>query len=166
MTLAETIRLFEAIASQQPAIHQIVQNDVFRLNGRMDAKYGAFAWTQGVHSGGVDSDEYTYTFTFFYVDRLTEDAYNRCQVQSVGIEVLSDILRALADQGVGVNDYTFTTFSQRFVDECAGVFCNVELTVPVGSLCGEEYLDNEIYLADVNSLYLTDINDNFLQPRQ
>ena len=38
-------------------------------------------------------------------------------------------------------DWTFTTFNQRFVDECAGVFCSVALQVPVDTICDENYFD-------------------------
>ena len=140
MTLLETIRSIESVASQQPPVNMIVRNDIFRLNAVPDARYGVFAWLQREHSGNVASSLFTYAFTFFYVDRLTEDKSNQMEVQSVGIETLDNIIRTLDEKGVSVDsDYTIQVFNQKFSDECAGAFCNVRLSVPVASACPEEY---------------------------
>ena len=136
MTLQQVIRAFEVVASHQPSVNMIVQNDIFRLNSKSDARYGVFGWTQGQHSASVDSSLMTYSFTFFYVDRLKNDMSNQIEVQSVGIQTLDNILRKLEDFDIFVSSsYSFQTFNQRFLDECAGVFCNVNLSVPVDSLC-------------------------------
>lgn len=140
MTLLETIRAIENVASYQPAVNMIVRNDIFRLNAVPDAKYGVFAWLQNQHSTSVESNIISYSFTFFYVDRLTADRGNQMEIQSVGIQTLDNIIRQLDEQGVWSDrEYTFQTFNQRFVDECAGVFCNVTLDVPLTSVCAEDF---------------------------
>lgn len=150
MTLIQVIKAFEIIASRQPSVNMIVQNDIFRLNSCSDARYGVFGWTQGTHTTGSDSDTINYQFTFFYVDRLTTDKSNQIEVQSVGIETLDNIIRVLDAIGFYINsDYTLQTFNQRFLDECAGVFCNVTISVPVASKCPE--------IADYNE----DFNEDF-----
>ena len=139
MTLLETIRQIERVAAGQPAVNMIVRNDIFRLNSFSDARYGVFAWTQGQHSGNPDEALQSFAFTFFYVDRLTEDKGNEVEIQSVGIDTLGNILRQLADSGMIVGDATFTTFNQRFADECAGVFCSVTFDVAADAVCPVEY---------------------------
>lgn len=142
MTLFEVIRAAEAAAARQPSVNMVVRNDIFRLNTIQDAKYGVFAWTQGQHQGNLDGSVIIYQFTFFYVDRLTSDKSNEVEVQSVGVETLTNILRSLDDMGVYLNgSYTLQPFNQRFLDECAGVFTNVRLEVPVGSVCTEDFPD-------------------------
>lgn len=153
MTLQQVIKAFEMVASQQPSVNMIVQNDIFRLNSKSDARYGVFGWTQGQHSASTDSDIFTYSFTFFYVDRLKNDRSNEIEVQSVGIQTLNNILRKLDDIGVFVSStYNFQTFNQRFLDECAGVFCNVTISAPISTFCPEEFGD----------FLETDFNDDFL----
>ena len=153
MTLQQVIKAFEVVASQQPSVNMIVQNDIFRLNSKSNAGYGVFGWTQGQHSASTDSDLFTYSFTFFYVDRLKNDRSNEIEVQSVGIQTLNNILRKLDDIGVFVSStYNFQTFNQRFLDECAGVFCNVSLQVPVTSMCSEDFED----------VLNTDFNNDFM----
>src|SRR5574344_1975756 len=151
MTLLQVITAFDIIASHQPSVNMIVQNDIFRLNACSDARYGVFGWTQGIHSTGVDSNSINYQFTFFYVDRLTADKSNQIEVQSVGIETLDNIIRELDAIGFYINsDYTLQTFNQRFLDDCAGVFCNVTISVPVASKCPEIFTDyNEDFNQDV-----------------
>lgn len=152
MTLVELIKTIEVVASHQPAIKMVVENDVFRLNNKANAKYGVFAFVQGQHSTSIDSSVITYTFTFFYVDRLKHNRSNQIEIQSVGIQTLDNIIRQLDDLGIySEMEYTFQVFNQRFLDECAGVFCNVNLSVPVGSICPETFED-----------FNADFNDDFM----
>ena len=152
MTLSELIKTLEIIASNQPSIKMVVENDVFRLNNKADARYGVFAFVQGQHSTSIDSSVITYAFTLFYVDRLKNDRSNQIEIQSVGIQTLDNIIRALDDLGIySEQTYTFQVFNQRFLDECAGVFCQVSLSVPVGSLCPETFED-----------FNDDFNDDFM----
>ena len=149
MTLVEVIKAIEYVAIRQPSINMIVRNDVFRINEKPDARYAIFAWTQGQHNTSVDSDYINYTFTFFYVDRLKNDRTNQIEVQSVGVQTLDNIIRALDEAGVYSElNYTFQVFNQRFLDECAGVFCNVTLSVPIASLCAEDlgYVNDDIII--------------------
>lgn len=153
MTLQQVIKAFEVVASHQPSVNMIVRNDIFRLNSKSDARYGVFGWTQGQHSASADSSMFTYSFTFIYVDRLKNDRSNEVEVQSVGIQTLDNILRQLDDLDIFVSStYNFQTFNQRFFDECAGVFCNVSLQVPVTSMCSESFAD----------FLKTDFNDDFM----
>lgn len=133
MTLYQTINAIEVAASRQPTINTIVRNDVFRLNAIPDVKYGVFAWTQGQHSVGQDLQ--TFTFTFFYVDRLTSDRKNEVEIQSVGMQAIGNIILLLQEWGIPMQDWTAQTFNQRFLDECAGVFASVRIEVPVGYAC-------------------------------
>ena len=77
MTLVELIKTMEVIASHQPSIKMVVENDIFRLNTKADARYGVFAFVQGMHSTSIDSSVITYAFTLFYVDRLKNDRSNQ-----------------------------------------------------------------------------------------
>lgn len=139
MTLAEVIKQIEAVASAQPAINMIVENDIFRLNTIKPAQYGVFGFTQGQHTGNTENDFISYAFTLFYVDRLVNGKYNEIDIQSTGVSVLDNIIRTLAELGFGVQPYTFQSFNQRFTDECAGVYSSVTIEVPRGSLCVDEF---------------------------
>lgn len=151
MTLTQAIKTIELVASHQPSINMIVENDVFRINQSPELRYGVFAWVQGQHSGTADGNTHRLQFTFFYVDRLTADKGNEVEIQSVGMQTIENIARQLNDLGMYIDSYTFQPFNQRFTDECAGVFSTMAIDVPVGSLCGEDF-------ADFNN----DFNEDFL----
>ena len=151
MTLAQLIREIEGAAMQHPSINMIVRNDIFRINHAPKLKYGAFAWTQGQHTGNING-MMTYSFTFFYIDRLKSDASNQIEVQSVGCQTLDNILRLIEQKcDADITSYTLQTFNQRFTDECAGVFCNVNIGVQATTICGEDFAD-----------FSDDFNDDFL----
>jgi hypothetical protein len=144
MTLAQVISTIEAVASQQPHVNTIVRHDVFRINSLPSLKYGVFAWLQNQHNGRVASGMMTYSFTFFYVDLLTEDGGNRVDVQSAGCEVMRNLLASLDAMDIAVDSYTIQPFNQRFTDECAGVFCNVSVSVLAEGMCAEAHPNKEV----------------------
>lgn len=135
MTLLQTIQAIEAAAKQQTAVNMIVRNDIFRLNTFADARYGVFAWTQGQHT--ITDGMQAFEFVFFYVDRLTADKSNEIEIQSVGVQTIGNVIRLLEEWDIPLADGSWSAqvFSQRFLDECAGVFSRVRLDVPVGNEC-------------------------------
>ena len=155
--------MIEVVAAKQPSVNMIVRNDVFRLNAVPTAKYAAFAWLQGQHATQVGSSFIDFTFTFFYVDRLKNDKSNEVEIQSTGIQTLNNIIRVLEEYDVvSETSYTFQVFNQRFADQCAGVYCNVTLSVPITGYCAEFFADFNI---DFNDDYLTDdVGNGILQP--
>ena len=144
MTLLEVIGRIEDVAKSQPSVNMIVRSDVFRISSAPERRYGIFSWTQMQHSGEMSDDLITYRFSLFYVDRLMENRQNEVEIQSVGIQTLDNIVRQLDDIGISAESWTFRTFTQRFLDECAGVWCEVGFQVPVSLVCAEDYGDYSI----------------------
>lgn len=152
MTLFDTINAIEKVASRQKAVHTLVRNDIFRINAKPDVRYGALAWTQGQHSSS--GSMWKFSFSLIYVDRLTNDKSNQTEVQSVGIATIENILRTLEEKNIfPVDGYSFQAFNQRFLDECAGVFCNVTFEVGKDTVCPETYGEGD---------YNDDYNEDFL----
>lgn len=139
MTLLQVISTLEGIAGQQPTVASIVRNDVFRLNSIPDASYGVFAWLQNEHTTSEDGRFIRWSFTLFYVDRLSADKANEVEVQSTGIDTLWNVLRTLEELDIYQGGAAFRSFTQRFSDECAGVFCTVTLETLAGTLCPFDY---------------------------
>ena len=134
MTLLDLIKKIEDVAITQPQVKEIVPNDVYQLNERADALYGVFAWTQGLHVKNIYEGTTAYTFNLFYIDRLTADHKNKTEIQSVGLQVLANILLSLSGY-LGVSEARFQPFTERFSDECAGVYCTVQITAPDDTNC-------------------------------
>ena len=134
MTLLDLIKKIEDVAVTQPQVKEVIPSDVYKLNERADALYGVFAWTQGQHVMNVYEGMTAYTFNLFYIDRLTADQKNKTEIQSVGLQVLGNILRTLMSY-IDVSEARFQPFTERFADECAGVYCTVTLTVSDDTSC-------------------------------
>ena len=151
MTLYELVRHVESIASLQPPINMIVENDIDKLNAIADAQYGVFSFVKGQHTTSADSDWITYAFTLYYIDRLTEDNSNMLDIQSAGVQTLDNILRSLSQaiEGIIIGNYSFQPFIHSFADKCAGVYVSVNIQALRDSRCAQIFYDfNEDYNSD------------------
>ena len=71
MTLYDLIQTIERVASAQPSIQMIVENDIWKLNAEPSADYGVFGFRQTEHTANVNNGYIDYSFEFYYIDRLT-----------------------------------------------------------------------------------------------
>ena len=157
MNLFQTIDNIKNIALTQPNIRTASEGNVYSImNTSTDLRYGVFVITQGTHR----SDEMFnyFNFNFFYVDRLVDDMEsNRLQIQSIGIQMLNNILNTFADEyDIDLNsDIQYNPFTQKFADETAGVYCTITLEVPKDS-CAESYVEKvpvKIYNQKINMTF-------------
>ena len=149
MTLYETIDLLKKIALKHPNIGSASEGNIYEyMNANPSVKYGVFFITQGTHS--QDEMFNHFEFTLFYVDRLVDDMEeNRLQIQSIGKEILSNILTFFCEEfDAECENISFQPFTQRFVDETAGIYSTITIDVPKDVICPEEYW-NENWVAPV-----------------
>lgn len=142
MTLLEFCKMMKAVAETQPAINQTVENDVYLLNSLKDVEYSVFAYQQRQHR--EETDFWIFSFQLFYIDRLTQDGGNELETQSIGLEILSNIILTILEIGDGdielYDTPIYQPFTQKFKDECAGDYVTVTFRVAKCSICPEEYL--------------------------
>lgn len=133
MTLFETIKTINNVASTEPNINTLVlSGNVFDLNtNNITVRYSTFCCEQMTHQRTED-EFMIYNFRLYFIDRLTEDMRNRIEIQSKGIETLESILHKIRDLDIfGItSEYTYTPFTNRFEAWCAGVYCEVGIQVP------------------------------------
>lgn len=135
MDLFTTIRTIEGLAAMQPPVASICRNDIYLLNAAKSVRYGVFAWTQGAHRVSADGATLRLAFYLYYVDRLTDGGGNALEVQSVGVEVLRNVLAGMEARGIGNEGAIVRTFTERFADECAGAYAEVTFDVPAAYTC-------------------------------
>lgn len=139
MNLFNVVNIIKYVALQQPNVRQFAEGSVYDINKNPSNKYCNIVLTQREHT----ETEQTYIFNFiiFYVDRLVDNLdSNRLQVQSAGISALSNIFRTLEQEyDFEFLNKTYTTYSERFLDECAGAYANVRIEVYKDVLCPELY---------------------------
>ena len=149
MTLYETIDLLKKIALKHPNIGSASEGNIYEyMNANPSVKYGVFFITQGTHS--QDEMFNHFEFTLFYVDRLVDDMEeNRLQIQSIGKEMLSNILTFFCEEfDAECDNITYQPFTQKFVDMTAGIYSTITIDVPKDVICPEEYW-NENWVAPV-----------------
>lgn len=140
MTLHEIVNQILEIAQQQPNINYVGEGDIYELNKLPNINYSVFYMTQGAHQ--VYENTLQYTFNLFYIDRLMADNSNRLQIQSQGMLVINNIINLFNQLDIDIDivyPVTFTSFNQRFADECSGVFAEITINVDNNlGICGYE----------------------------
>lgn len=143
MTLLETINLLNWIAKNQPNVNGIVESgDIFDLNkDEYQQKYSAFCVTQNTHTVGEEFT--TYSFTLFYVDRLTLDKSNKLEIQSTAVQFFGNLIKTIMQKFDRLNwtNGDVTPFTEKFSAECAGAYMTCSITTPNNSLCAQVELD-------------------------
>lgn len=137
MTLVEVINLLNYIAKNQPNVNGIVDScDVYDLNKEeYQQKYAAFCVQQNTHQ--VSEDFTTFSFTMFYVDRLTDDKSNKIEIQSTAVEFFSNFIKTVMQKfdSLDFSNGEVHPFTERFSAECAGAYMDCKVTTKNQSIC-------------------------------
>ena len=140
MTLYQIISVLKQIALTQPNIQSATDGSIYDvMNTNPSVQYDVVHFTQTTHQSDEEWDYYG--FNIFYVSRLEDSLEdNRLQIQSIGKEILDNILRTFCENwSIEFPTITYTPFTQKFNDLCAGVYCNVRLEVPKELICADDY---------------------------
>ena len=129
MTLIELIDRLRDISLSNPVVNYFEEGDVYNLSSCPDVEYSAVYVTQGVHSGNFR--QITYNLNIFYIDRIADNESNVLKIQSDAILVLQNIINRLYRENfaLDVDSIIFTTFRERFADDCAGAFATLKISV-------------------------------------
>lgn len=139
MTLNYLVEQIKKIALLQPNVNTATEGDVYDvLNGNPSVKYGVIHLTQTTHRTQEDQD--IYGFNIFYIDRLLGDNSNKLQIQSIGKELIYNILKSLDETfDTETSSITFQPFTEKFNDLCAGVYASVNVSSFIDYDCAEQY---------------------------
>lgn len=163
MTLLELINILKKIGLQQHNIRTAEEGSVYDImNTNPSIKYNAFVISQQNHR---KTEQFAYyTFNLFVIDRLVDDLEsNRTQAQSMAIESLSNIIHILENvYDIEIeSDMNFTTFTQKFADECAGAYLQATLITENTLYCADgEYYDETQPIEIINQTKSITITEN------
>lgn len=139
MTLKQTVKELQRIALTQKNVRHTGEGDLYRaLNGDPSIKYDSVYLTQNQHQSVDGFDRYS--FNIFYISRLENlDGDNTLQIQSVGKEVIENIVRIFCEQyDAEVFGTTYwQPFTQRFQDLTAGIYAIITIEI-AASTCIDE----------------------------
>lgn len=141
MTLFQIIQILKEIALAQPNIKSATDGSIYDImNTNPSVKYDVVHFSQTTHQSDEETDYYG--LNIFYVSRLEDSLEdNRLQIQSIGKEVLDNIIRTFCENwGIDFPIITYTPFTQKFNDLCAGCYCNLRLEIPKEIICADDYI--------------------------
>lgn len=140
MTLYEVVNELKAISLRQPTVRTAGDGSVYDfMNANPSMKYCVFFVGQTSHRQDDDYDYYG--FNLFFIDRLKDNLDgNRLQIQSIGKEVLRNIILTFCEKyECDYTQITYHPFTEKFVDETAGMYASLEFAIPINAICEEEY---------------------------
>lgn len=155
MTLFQIIQILKQIALTQPNIKSATDGSIYEvMNTNPSVKYDVVHFSQTTHQSDEETDYYG--LNIFYVSRLEDSLEdNRLQIQSIGKEVLDNIIRTFCENWhIDFPTITYTPFTQKFNDLCAGCYCNLRLEIPKEIICADDFVaevvpGNGIKLQDI-----------------
>lgn len=142
MTLYAIIEKLKMLALKHPNVNSAYEGNIYDImNANPEQKYASVVLTQQSHTQDDTYDHYG--FNLFYVDRLVDDLdTNRVQIQSTGKSMLSNIIKAFCEEfDAECDSINYQTFTERFADECAGVYCTITIDMVKDIYCTEKYWD-------------------------
>lgn len=142
MTLYAIIEKLKMLALKHPNVNSAYEGNIYDImNANPQQKYASVVLTQQSHTQDDTYDHYG--FNIFYVDRLVDDLdSNRVQIQSTGKSMLSNIIKAFCEEfDAECDTINYQTFTERFADECAGVYCTITIDMVKDIYCTEKYWD-------------------------
>lgn len=176
MNYLETIRKIREVSLNHPYVRSFFYGSDSVINPEVDINYPLIAIVPAQHT--IASRLETFNFGFIFADRLRADRKNKIQIQSNAIIVLKEIVNTLVvtDGLYFPEQYSFSinVFEERFSDECAGAFCDIQIRAadigeciyyPQGDCCGCDCEPGEetFYLkTNTDDYYLTNNNEKII----
>lgn len=137
-TLYQVVKTLQGIALQQPNIRTVGENHLYdMMNGNPEVKYNVFYITQTQHRSTEEWD--TFGLNLFFISRLADNKENELQIESTGKQVLDNIIDTFCESYNAMVSGTrrYQPFTEKFKDECAGVWVTVDLMLPKDVICPE-----------------------------
>lgn len=106
-------------------VEEFYEGDVYEYLNSGNHKYpSVILTTQNVATNdGIN----TIGATLFCVDRLTDDSANKLEIQSDTFDRLQHIISTLEEKTTNLESNTYTPFTEKFADLCAGMFVEFSL---------------------------------------
>lgn len=128
MNYYNLLRTLKSLSNTHSLVNDYAEGDVYEYMNSGMHKYPCIFMT--MNNITSDSESTNYNFTMFYIDRLISDGSNKINVQSIGVQVIKQILSKLFDiyPEIEISSTEYTPFTEKFADDCAGVFCQISLS--------------------------------------
>ena len=135
MNYFELVKTILEVAKKHKYIEEVYYGDIYEFNNQPTRKYSNFnLFCQSCNDSG---DTTTYTFIACVTDRLADDKSNKLEVQSLSKTILEQILAECFDS---LDSTTYTFWTEKFNDLCAGCYVTFSVTLPKELICADDSL--------------------------
>lgn len=150
MNVRELTNIIKEVSLTQTPIKSVYDGDVYEVWDNSEVNFGSLNF--GLQNISYDSNLCTYTFIFYYGDRLLQDKSNVNEIYTDGINAIQSVLNILNEQyRVDIPEsINYIPFQQQFCDYLAGVYATVEISTE--STIGLCSIDDYVYIDDKDKL--------------
>lgn len=130
MNVNELIHKICEIALSQDTIKSVYNGDVYTNWNSAEVNYGSL--NIGLQNITYNEQLCTYSFIFYYGDRLLQDKNNINSIFTDGINSIQAVVNLLNQEDkIDIEEQVlYTPFEQQFMDYLAGVYAQIDITVP------------------------------------
>ena len=142
------------IAISLETVNSVFEGDVYENWNSTEIKYGSF--NVGLQNVSNDGNLCTYTFVFYYSDRLTQDKSNANSIYSDGVNTIQSVINVLNYMQFDISEQiNYTPFEQKFMDYLAGVYATVNIVTSssLGFCNMDDYNIEEVIEIVKNGVY-------------
>ena len=142
------------IAISLETVNSVFDGDVYDNWNSSKIKYGSF--NVGLQNVSNDGNLCTYTFVFYYGDRLTQDKSNSNSIYSDGVNTIQSVINVLNYMQFDISEQiNYTPFEQKFMDYLAGVYATVNIVTSssLGFCNMDDYNIEEVIEIVKNGVY-------------
>lgn len=142
------------IAISLETVNSVFEGDVYDNWNSAEIKYGSF--NVGLQNVSNDGNLCTYTFVFYYGDRLTQDKSNVNSIYTDGVNTIQSVINVLNYMQFDISEQiNYTPFEQQFMDYLAGVYATVDIVTSssLGFCNMDDYNIEEIIEIVKNGVY-------------
>lgn len=154
MNVNQIIDKIKEIAISLETVNSVFEGDVYENWNSTEIKYGSF--NVGLQNVSNDGNLCTYTFVFYYSDRLTQDKSNANSIYSDGVNTIQSVINVLNYMQFDISEQiNYTPFEQKFMDYLAGVYATVNIVTSssLGFCNMDDYNIEEIIEIVKNGVY-------------
>lgn len=135
MNLTELNNFIKTLSLAYPTVRNYGEGDVYEALNSGNNEYPTIFLT--ISEISTNEDITNITATLFYIDRLLDDNSNRLNIQTVGTNALKAILEKATEWSrINLETITYTPFTEKFADLCAGVFAQFSIQINDELDCG------------------------------
>lgn len=137
MNIVQLNNLIEGISMKVKFVNSFSTDDVYKFWNTAEVKYGSVVF--GIKNAETGSGLITYSCILYYGDRLLENRTNLESIYSDATTSLNQIIGTLENiDDITINgNYRITYFTQKFADELAGGYVELNIQVAQNNIaCG------------------------------